>query len=152
VSAASAIAALRAAGVRIVVRDGRLRVLGPREVVERVIALVREEIAVDPKSVVEEVRRPVLQELERVVADENRRHRHWEKQLAGRGVVPDLGAWLRDVAPDLLDRIRMAEGEIDDAVLAADEDALRHAVLRWRHRCNAARIGFEYFAGVREDE
>ena len=152
-SAASAIAALRQAGIRTGVVAGKLRLVAPPTVIARVVTPeVRQDLIADATGVLDALREDVLAILEHAVAEENDRHRRWRAAVEKRGVSANVGSWLREVAPDLRERIHAAEDEIDVAVLAVNETALRAALGSWRHRWSTARIGFEYFAGLRDDD
>lgn len=76
----------------------------------------------------------------------------WARGLGGIHLTSDLCRWLREVAPDLMERIRQAENEADEAVLAGDAARLDAALARWKLRWRAARTGMEYELGIRLDE
>lgn len=67
----------------------------------------------------------------------------WASRLRERGMADDLAGWLRENAPDLAERIRLAEGEANLATAAADVEELRRALARWSLRWRTARRLFE---------
>ena len=83
------------------------------------------------------------------VAKHDRELDLWCRTLGREKSLVELVRWLAEVAPDLALKIGASEVE----VLTAPDEATRAAALeKWRYRWWVARIGFEYFIGIRSDD